>query len=415
MQSQFHALSEKCNVIHQLQDRLARLQHLADAFAEEAHSCSSMLSSVADSYLPALGAPSKMQANKPSAATFTKPAVGNKDLTDFQDQIQKGQLQLPAAAVNLGRLLQQHHEQGSPVTAEAASTGARLQPQAPTIGSKRSRLCSATGSAGVDAAATLKRAASGGSGSSSSRQQLSGEEEPLDEGVGEVEPIGCHSAKRHHSPHSSDLQAAPAEGQAQAAEDEQMDADTEHEEKSQDDLEAAECLQALATSGAEAPAASQHSPMLRMPSNPLSVESLSSVMAAAAWAMGGTQPHLQASGAAGAGSNGSSMNPVLMATIQGYLQAAVGNQSDGFDLLRASQLFLPGQKQSSPAGYPQPQQMKQLHHQHHVVTAGPSGVRRPEGLAAGWGTLPKMGPASGGMAAPVRARKQSWVSNSGPV
>lgn len=397
-------------IIQQLRGRLAHLQSLADTVAQEVHTCSTVLDGPLNPYLSAVD---NLKAHT-EALGCGKHVVGAKDLCDSQDQLQAKQLQRPAA-VGLGRLLQlqQQIEQAAPAApAEAGSTGGRLQPQAPTVGSKRSRLCSATGSAGdAVVAANMKHAASGGS--SSSRQQISGEDEPLDEGVDEVEPNGVYSIKMQHSPSVSEqLQAAAGRNGAVAANADQMDVEGD-EEKSQDDLEAAECLQALATSCAEV-----HDPaedgMLRMPSSSLSYKGIGSMMAAAARAISGSQNSWPTNSQSSAAPHGNTFDPVLMASaLHSYLQGAVGGHAEGHEQFNMApsgqQAMVPGQqrKGAATAYTKSPSQLKQLHHQHHVVTAGAPGIRRPDGLA--WGAAPK-GLSAAGMSAPVRARKQSWVS-----
>lgn len=254
LEAQAAELAEKSRVIEALQSKLARLSNLAAAFTDEVHDA---VGAIAGSPMPPyqpLAARQAQQQQTAAAASQQKPAVPTPDQ----------QLNLPAAMAVLTRLHQQQHQHQQNATmvaaaaaaAEAAAaagvvaaTGMRL----PSAGSKRDRLYSATGSAG----GATKHAASGGS--SSSHQQLSADEE-LDEDMEDDEEVdyeeeataGCFSAKRSRSPNSCERPAAiaAAAGAVAAAE---MDAD-EDDDKSQDDLDAAQCLQQLAMSAGNAEA-----------------------------------------------------------------------------------------------------------------------------------------------------------------
>jgi hypothetical protein len=355
-----------------------------------------------------------------------------------------------ALLTRLNQQQHQHQQNASAVAAAAAAAEAAAAAGAavagvrlPSAGSKRARLCSATGSQAGDA---IKHAASGGS--SSSHQQLSADEE-LDEdldnaGDDYAEATAGSYGKRSRSPYSAErLAQSPADAEAAAAAAaEHMDGD-EDDEKSQDDLDAAQCLQQLAMSaGAGEAQGANHT------SVPALFESVSDRFAAGPnrgagsnlvrWpSTNATMPGAAAGAAAGYagssssngnatlhgggnGGNGSPFDSMMQAQLLAYL-GALNNPEGfaGFHNPRAQQRGAQPVQQkrvSLPFGSaPQPQAAQQQQPQHHFggVTAP---LQRSGSLGASWGPAtksPAPAAASGSMSGVARARKQSWVSCAG--
>ncbi|WIA29379.1 hypothetical protein OEZ86_011883 [Tetradesmus obliquus] len=439
LEAQAAELAEKSRVIEALQSKLARLSNLAAAFTDEVHGA---VGAIAGSPMPpyqSLAARQAQQQQTAAAASEQKPAVPTPDQ----------QLNLPAAMAVLTRLhqQQQQHQQNATMVAAAAAaaeaaaaagvvaaTGMRL----PSAGSKRDRLCSATGSAG----GATKHAASGGS--SSSHQQLSADEE-LDEDMEDDEEVdyeeeataGCFSAKRSRSPNSCERPAAiaAAAGAVAAAE---MDAD-EDDDKSQDDLDAAQCLQQLAMSAGNAEAqGANHSGMPSLFDSLANSERFAvgankgAASGLARWGSSGQAATALPGAAAGAGyagssssngsggngGNSSTFNQVVQAHLLNYLGAFNAEGFEGFHNSRGQQpAAQPVQQKrlSLPFGSAaqQPAAQQQQQRQQHFGAAG-SGLtmQRSGSLGGSWGAATKAAPApaapSGVMAAPARARKQSW-------
>jgi hypothetical protein len=448
LEAQATELAEKSRVIEALQSKLSRLSNLAAAFTDEVHGANSVITSAGMPPYQSLAARQAQQQQTAAAASQQKPAVP----TATPEQ----QLNLPAAMAVLTRLhqQQQQHQQNASVVAAAAAaaeaaaaagvvaaTGMRL----PSAGSKRGRLCSATGSGG-DA---TKHAASGGS--SSSHQQLSADEE-LDEDMDDEDvddeeeaTAGCFSAKRSRSPNSCERPGQTPAGAAAAdaaAAAEHVDAE-EEDDKSQDDLDAAQCLQQLAMSAGNAEAqGTNHTGM------PSLFDSLSNSERFAVAANRGAASNLahwgssgqanaalpgaaaayagssSSNGSGGNAGNSSAFNQVMQAQLLNYLGALNPEGFEGFHNPRAQQqgaqavqqkrLSLPfGSAQQQPAAQLQPQR------QHHFgAVGGGLAMQRSGSLGGSWGSVAKSAPApaapsSGAMAAPARARKQSWVSGDG--
>jgi hypothetical protein len=354
------------------------------------------------------------------------------------------QLTIPAAMAVLTRLHQQHqhHQQSTSTVAEAAAAagaaavaGMRL----PSAGSKRARLCSATGSAG-DA---TKHAASGGS--SSSHQQLSADEE-LDEELDDDEgddyaeaTARCFSGKRSRSPRSFEQPADDEAAAAAAAE--HMD-DEEDVEKSQDELDAVQCLQQLAMSAGAGAGESQGANHTSVPSLVFDSLAHSNRFAAgpnrgaggnlarwpssgptnathgAAGAAAGYAGSSSSNGSGGNGGNSSTYNHVMQAQLLSYLGAINPEGFEGSHNPRAQQQGAQPVQQkrvSLPFGSAQqPQAAQQQQRQQHNF--GGLTMQRSGSLGTSWGPAAKSpAPAapSGSMGVVARARKQSWVSSAG--
>lgn len=444
VESQQAELAEKTKLIEALQNRLARLSSLAAAVAEEVHGAHSVIAGA-------------------SAPSHQAPQVEQQQQVVPQQQVQQEE-QKPAAAVprSLNASPEQHDLQhlasmlaclqkpqpvstaAVPAAAAAEATGAgvgglaALNSRLQASGTKRSRLWSATGSVGDP---FKLHAASGGSGSSSSRQQLSADE-GLDEDIDcdEVDcgdaTAGCLSSKRQHSPGSN--QRAQQQEQLQLAGN-HMEADDE-DDKSQDDLDAAQCLQQLAMSAGEVQTAAPGVPLPTLFDSLSNSERFAAPKPASAasnlarWGSGGqiagvggvaAAGYAGSSSSNGSGSANGATYDALHAQIMNYLQQASGTAAGSSDGLARQQqastqqqLQLQQQHKKLTTGFmQQQQQQRQLHHFGSGSLGAPAVRRGSDNVGGAWASpaAKPAGAAAGSMAAPARTRKQSWVSWVSPV
>ncbi|KAF6262500.1 hypothetical protein COO60DRAFT_612441 [Scenedesmus sp. NREL 46B-D3] len=436
IEAQATELAEKNQVIQALQSKLSRLSNLAAAFADEVQSASCGDTGMA---LPMYRA--RQAEEQHTAAAAAPPAPQQKPAVPTATPEQP--LNVPAALAVLTRLHQrqlQHQHNASVVAAAAAAAEAAAAAHAaaaagmrlPSAGRKRGRLCSATGS-GCDA---TKHAASGGS--SSSHQQLSADEELDDDVEGdevddeEEATAGCISAKRQRSPNSCERLVQPSAAAAAAAA-EHRDAD-EDDDKSQDDLDAAQCLQQLAMSAGSGEAQGTNytgmpslfdslsncdrfaasrgaaSNLARWGSSGHAAAVLPGADAGAAAAYAGSS---SSNGSGGNAGNSNAFHQVAQAHLLSYLGALNPEGFEGFHNPRTQQQGAQAAQQkrlSLPFGSAQ-QQAAQPQHQFGAACGGLA-MQRSGSMGASRGAATKSAPAAaapaGSMAAPARARKQSW-------